>query len=389
MDMQSRAFREASFTDWSAVTGLERVPDAQRIVAPDEWDALRWDGARGVPKGVDEARQALAARVADPQAPDDDSSVYDANDPGGARTAGRPLGAGSVWVPWLPDAARSAGLPVVLVPGWASRGHGGMRVVEGVVGHHTATSDAAKGDYPSLNVVTNGRAGLAGPLCNLGLGRNGTVYVVAAGCAYHAGASRWAGFTDLNDEFLGIEAEDNGDGKWTAQQLDAYPRLVAGLLRYMRRGADRYISHRGCALPTGRKPDPAGIADDWMRQRAGALLAGPTPAPPTERKGENMIENVAVPPGKGAVRRVVPVGEASSITARAWVSLVANGPRGGSARVFFQSDRGGISHADLSVTFRDGWSSRPWAELPSGTTQVNMTYDLPDGGVFAVETQSR
>jgi hypothetical protein len=188
-----------------------------------------------------------------------------------------------VYVPWLVDAARSTGYPVVEVAGWQTRGHGGMRVVEGVVGHHTATSDRAPGDYPSLGIVTNGRSDLAGPLCNLGLGRSGTIYVVAAGCAYHAGASRWAGFTDLNDEFLGIEAESAGTGSWTAAQLDAYPKLVAALLRYMNRGADRYAGHKDVCVPAGRKIDPVGIDTFWMRSKViHPEPSTPEPTPETE-----------------------------------------------------------------------------------------------------------
>jgi hypothetical protein len=183
-----------------------------------------------------------------------------------------------VYVPWLVDAARSTGYPVVEVTGWQTRGHGGMRVVEGVVGHHTATADSAPGDYPSLDIVTNGRPDLAGPLCNLGLGRSGTIYVVAAGCAYHAGASRWLGFLDLNDEFLGIEAESAGYGVWTDAQRDAYPKLVAALLRYMSRGVERYAGHKDVCVPPGRKIDPVGIDTGWLRQRAvspgGSAAAG-------------------------------------------------------------------------------------------------------------------
>jgi N-acetyl-anhydromuramyl-L-alanine amidase AmpD len=151
-----------------------------------------------------------------------------------------------------------------------------MRVVEGVVGHHTATGEGVSGDYPSLRVVRDGRAGLSGPLANYGLGRSGTIYVIAAGCAWHAGASRHGGFTDLNDEFLGIEAEDSGDGKWNPAMLDAYPKLVGAILRYMRRDVSRYVSHRTCAVPAGRKPDPGGLADTWMRDRA---KGGTQPAP--------------------------------------------------------------------------------------------------------------
>lgn len=189
-----------------------------------------------------------------------------------------------IYVAWLADAAKQTGYPVVEVAGWKTRGHGGMRVVEGVVGHHTATGEGISGDYPSLRVVRDGRAGLAGPLANYGLGRSGTIYVIAAGVAYHAGVSRYAGFTDLNDEFLGIEAEDSGDGRWNTPQLDCYPKLVGAILRYMKRDTSRYVSHRTCAYPPGRKPDPTGIADAWMRERATganqpAPVITPTPTP--------------------------------------------------------------------------------------------------------------
>lgn len=202
-----------------------------------------------------------------------------------------------MYVPWLVDAARSTGYPVVEVPGWQTRGHGGMRVVEGVVGHHTATSDSAPGDYPSLDLVTNGRADLAGPLCNLGLGRSGTVYVVAAGCAYHAGASRWLGFLDVNDEFLGIEAESAGAGGWTDAQLDAYPKLVAALLRYMSRGLERYAGHKDVCLPVGRKIDPVGIDTAWLRERA----ANPTVTAP---QTVEILERITVTPPDGGEHTV-------------------------------------------------------------------------------------
>lgn len=195
-----------------------------------------------------------------------------------------------IYVPWLADAARLTGYPVVEVAGWRSRGHGGMSAVEGVVMHHTA--GPRTGEYPSLAVVRDGRADLPGPLANLGLGRSGTVYVIAAGLAYHAGTSRWAGvdpdgrpfdFVNLNARFLGIEAEDDGDGTWTPEQLDCYPRLVAALCYYMRRPASRVCAHRECALPAGRKPDPAGIDMPTFRAHVGSLLVDPLNRIPRHR----------------------------------------------------------------------------------------------------------
>ncbi|WP_328449342.1 MULTISPECIES: peptidoglycan recognition protein family protein [unclassified Amycolatopsis] len=216
-----------------------------------------------------------------------------------------------MYVPWLVDAARSTGYPVVEVAGWQTRGHGGMRVVEGVVGHHTATADSAPGDYPSLDVVTNGRPDLAGPLCNLGLGRSGTIYVVAAGCAYHAGASRWLGFLDLNDEFLGIEAESAGNGVWTDAQRDAYPKLVAALLRYMSRGVERYAGHKDVCVPAGRKIDPVGIDTGWLRQRATTGAPGTT--------GVEILERITVTPpdaGEHTVRVFLSGSPGSAIVVR-------------------------------------------------------------------------
>ena len=192
----------------------------------------------------------------------------------------------TLWVDWLADAARTTGYPVVEVDGWGRRGHGPMVLCEGVVGHHTGTEeDSIRGDYPSLRVVKEGRAGLLGPLSHLGLGRSGTIYVIAAGKCYHAGDSAHAGFTQLNDKYLGIEAEDEGDGDWTDEQLDAYPKLVAAMLKRMGRGVGRYVSHRECAThPRGRKPDPAGISDEWMHAKITQLWSK-LPVPPPAGAG--------------------------------------------------------------------------------------------------------
>lgn len=180
-----------------------------------------------------------------------------------------------VYVPWLVDAARMTGYPVVEVDGWQRRGSRSMRRVEGVVAHHTA-NPSTRGDYPSLKIVSSGRAGLRNSLSAFGLGRSGTVYVIAAGESWHAGASAWAGHQDLNDEFLGIEAESCGTGDdWTREQRDCYPRLAAAILYYMRRGADRLAGHKEVCLPRGRKIDPAFWNMDDFRGKVAWMLADP------------------------------------------------------------------------------------------------------------------
>lgn len=161
----------------------------------------------------------------------------------------------------LAVAARRSGLPVVEVDGWRSRGHGQFLSVASVVCHHTATSKSAAGDYPSLRVVRDGRSDLPGPLCNLGLGRDGTVYVVAAGVAYHAGktAFQWQD----NWRSIGIEAEHDGLSPWPAAQYEAYVRLCAALARHYGIPGSRIMGHKEVAVPFGRKVDPNFNMDDF------------------------------------------------------------------------------------------------------------------------------
>lgn len=154
----------------------------------------------------------------------------------------------------LADACRKSGLKVVEVDGWRTRGHGAMTSVETIVCHHTATPKSAAGDYPSLRIVRDGRSDLPGPLAQLGLGRSGTAYVIAAGVAWHAGAT----FQRSQDNWhaIGIEAESDGISVWPDEQVDAYARLCAALCEHYNLEPDRVQGHKEVASPRGRKIDP-------------------------------------------------------------------------------------------------------------------------------------
>ena len=155
----------------------------------------------------------------------------------------------------LARVAKRTGYPVVEVKGWKKRGYGQMVKAESVMCHHTA--GPASGNYPSLNVVTNGRPGIAGPLANYGIGRDGTIYVIAAGRANHAG--RVAKTMWSNTRSIGIEAENTGVGEpWPTAQLDAYVRLCAELCKEFKWPVtrDRVVGHKEAAVPRGRKIDP-------------------------------------------------------------------------------------------------------------------------------------
>lgn len=99
----------------------------------------------------------------------------------------------------LATVLRAAGLKVQEVPGWKTRGHGQMTSVETIACHHTAGPKT--GNYPSLGVVRDGRPGLDGPLAQLGLARDGTWLVIAAGASPSARAcSRGVRYTRLRSQ---------------------------------------------------------------------------------------------------------------------------------------------------------------------------------------------
>lgn len=164
----------------------------------------------------------------------------------------------------LADACRKSGLTVVEVDGWRTRGHGQFLGVNTIVPHHTATPNSVAGDFPSLRVVRDGRPDLPGPLSQIGLGRNGTVYVIAAGVAWHAGAT----FLPRQDNWhaIGIEAEHDGVSKWQPAQYAAYVRLVAALADHYEIPLSNVQGHKEVAKPPGRKVDPSFDMTDFRRR---------------------------------------------------------------------------------------------------------------------------
>jgi hypothetical protein len=176
---------------------------------------------------------------------------------------------------WLPDALMRAGLKVALVDGWDIRGRGDVGQTLGVLCHHTA--GPRNGNMPSLDTLIHGRPDLNGPLAQLGLGRDGTYYVIAAGRCNHAGAGVWQEVTTGNTNLIGIEAENTGlpnDTPWPAVQVDAYQRGVAAILKHAGLGAERCAGHKEYA--PNRKTDPS-LDMSAFRASVSSILAGTAP----------------------------------------------------------------------------------------------------------------
>ena len=188
---------------------------------------------------------------------------------------------------WLPTVLRQAGLKVVEVDGWQNRGRREMGTVRGVMLHHTA--GPRTGNMPTLNLLVDGLPDLNGPLSQLGLARDGTYYVVAAGLANHAGPGSWQGISTGNSSFIGIEAENTGlanDQPWPEGQMEAYRRGVAAILSYVNASPRMAVGHKEFAGP--RKIDPT-FDMNLFRTEVAALMGTTAPAPqsgrPTLRRG--------------------------------------------------------------------------------------------------------
>lgn len=189
---------------------------------------------------------------------------------------------------------RSAGLNVVEVAGWQTRGSAAFRP-RGVVLHHTA--GARRGNAPSLRICIHGRSDLAGPLCNVLIGRDGTCYVIAAGRANHAGPGSWKGLIG-NSSVYGIEVENTGYNigpnaePWSDTILDTVVQASEALA-----GPNIHVEmicqHKEWA--PRRKIDMHTISGGWMRLKIAVLRNQPLPpTPPAEAEEDDEMKSIII-----------------------------------------------------------------------------------------------
>jgi N-acetylmuramoyl-L-alanine amidase len=96
------------------------------------------------------------------------------------------------------------------------------------------------------------------------IGNDGHLYqLVAEGeRAWHAGASRWGGVTDLNSGSIGIELDNDGVEPFTSAQIDTLLRLLGDITDRLDIPRHLVIGH-GDIAPT-RKRDPSALFP-WQR----------------------------------------------------------------------------------------------------------------------------
>ncbi|WP_290630498.1 N-acetylmuramoyl-L-alanine amidase, partial [Aquisalimonas sp.] len=149
------------------------------------------------------------------------------------------------------------GVTVVELAGFAARGHGAL-TIRGTMWHDTVTgTNVSRTRLGTL--LRDGYVGLRGPIATVGLDRDGTLILVAAGRAHHAGSgSPTRGITSGNAQTVGLEVANRGRGsgeRWTGAQYDAAVAFTAHLADAAA-GARRpaMLGHREWA--PGRKVDP-------------------------------------------------------------------------------------------------------------------------------------
>lgn len=197
-----------------------------------------------------------------------------------------------VWQRWLARELRAAGLKVVEVEGWENRGRpastGNFNPRGPVTTHHTGTTTSATKKMPTLQTLIKGRSDLPGPLAQVGVAYDGTVYVIAAGRANHAGRVGKRGVAgmpygaDGNALAIGDEVDTNGTQKLSAPQRNSIAKVNAVVLEHFDRGTD--YAHRHEDISGTGKWDIGNLTTPQVRSDAGAARKALTnpPAPKPE-----------------------------------------------------------------------------------------------------------
>lgn len=174
----------------------------------------------------------------------------------------------------LATVARRTGFPVVEVTGWRTRTRPeGMLGVRTVTIHHTGNVARTKRLKVSLNTIINGKSKLPGPLSQIYIDIDGTIYIVAAGKANHAGESLKTDYT--NPYAVGFECEASGDWwseDWPGIQLRAMVAMAGETIKEFGLSISDVMGHLETCSPPGRKPDPRGFTMNWFRAQVKAYL---------------------------------------------------------------------------------------------------------------------
>lgn len=171
---------------------------------------------------------------------------------------------GALYLTWLADELRAAGLELIEVDGWQrrARSSGGFNAPPlAVAWHHTASNGNARNDVDYMVYSSPSR-----PTANLYVARDGAVWVMAAGATNTSGKGRSMPMSrgsvpkdSANTTTVGIEAGNNGVGmEWPEAQIDAFFTTSNVVNARLGNRPDDVFTHQFYA--PDRKVDPATAA---------------------------------------------------------------------------------------------------------------------------------
>jgi hypothetical protein len=226
----------------------------------------------------------------------------------------------------LPKRLRDAGIRVLEIPGWQTRGRPGTTgefKPVGVLNHHTAASALGwtvrriKAYVRWMFLVGRISDGLPPPLCQISLGRKGTVYIGAAGRANHAGEAKAVGSVaagDGNALYVGVEWQLSGYEAIPDEMYEAGVVLNMVLLDVLGSSHRAVAAHYETSV-TGKWDigDPNGVRRGDhkvlnMERFRLAVQAASKPKPPPKKptkvtKARVLLESAMAAAKKGSGRR--------------------------------------------------------------------------------------
>lgn len=183
---------------------------------------------------------------------------------------------------------RAAGLTVIEVPGWRTRGWEDREFVPtSVVTHHDASP---AGPSPGVPTWMAGQLDGNGNGAQWWVSLTGVWYAVAALWCPHTGAVL-PGMPD-NDDAWGVETDHTTGESWPVVQLTSLRVGQSALLRVLGRDAMSLHHHKSICKPKGRKVDPDGLDLESERLIIGPLITAPredTMRPDQEAKLDRVL----------------------------------------------------------------------------------------------------
>jgi N-acetylmuramoyl-L-alanine amidase len=142
-------------------------------------------------------------------------------------------------------------------PYWVGTVNFNLRKPNYVIIHHTAQDSTAQ----TLKTFTLVKTQVS---AHYVIGRDGKTYHMLNDYlrAWHGGAARWGGITDINSVSIGIELDNNGTEPFAEAQLASLLRVLAYLKKSYNIPATNFIGH-GDIAPV-RKNDPSAFFP-WQR----------------------------------------------------------------------------------------------------------------------------